>query len=64
MSRGIQRVSYNPDMTTLNESPTALDHSDLTIPPRFDRADFDLVFESRPGWRAVDLKEIYDRRDC
>ena len=56
-------MSYNPDMTTLNESPTALNGSDSTLPRQFDRADFDLILESRPGWRAVDFAELYKRRD-
>ena len=50
-------------MTTLNESPASLDHIDMTLPRRLDRSDFDVVLESRPGWRAVDLEELYKRRD-
>ena len=50
-------------MTTLNENLVATDNSDRAVPARFDRADFDLILESRPGWRAIDFAEIYDRRD-
>jgi lipopolysaccharide transport system permease protein len=50
-------------MTTLKESPTSIDHSDITLPRRLDRSEFDLVLESRPGWRAVDFDELYKRRD-
>ena len=50
-------------MTTLNENPTVLDHAKRHFTGRFDRADFDLVLESRPGWRAVDFAEIYRSRD-
>jgi lipopolysaccharide transport system permease protein len=56
-------VTYEPNMTTLNESPTAFDRNDATLPRRFDQADFDLILESRPGWRAVDFEELYNRRD-
>jgi lipopolysaccharide transport system permease protein len=59
-----KKVSFDVDMSTLNEIPTALDHCDA--PPkrgRFDRADFDLVLEARPGWRAVDFGELYRHRD-
>ena len=54
---------YNLDMTTLNDSPTVLADGDATSPCRVDRADFDLVLESRPGWRAVDFQELYEHRD-
>ena len=30
---------------------------------RFDRADFDVVLEARPGWRAVDFGELCRHRD-
>jgi lipopolysaccharide transport system permease protein len=50
-------------MTTLNERPTSLDLSHMTLPRRFDRSDFDLILESRPGWRAVDFEELYKNRD-
>jgi lipopolysaccharide transport system permease protein len=47
-------------MVILNESPTALDDGSATRP---DRAEFDLILESRPGWRAVDFQELYKHRD-
>jgi lipopolysaccharide transport system permease protein len=50
-------------MTTFNGSSTALDHSGATCPKQYDRASFALVLESRPGWRAVDFKELYQHRD-
>jgi lipopolysaccharide transport system permease protein len=59
----VERVSVELDMTTLNDNSTVLDHGDATLTGRFDRADFDLVLESRPGWRAVDFAELYRHRD-
>ena len=50
-------------MTSLNNSMTATDHRDATLPGQIDRADFDLILESRPGWRAVDFEELYRHRD-
>jgi lipopolysaccharide transport system permease protein len=50
-------------MTTLNKSSVTIDYSDEKLSRRFDRSDFDLVLESRPGWRAVDFKELYKHRD-
>jgi lipopolysaccharide transport system permease protein len=50
-------------MTTLNDSPTSLHNSESITTRRYDRADFDLILEARPGWRAVDFEELYDRRD-
>jgi lipopolysaccharide transport system permease protein len=42
---------------------TVFDHRDATVPGQIDRADFDLILESRPGWRAVDFNELYQNRD-
>ena len=50
-------------MTTLNESPIAIDRDDAELAGRSDRSDFDLILESRPSWRAVDFEELYNRRD-
>jgi homopolymeric O-antigen transport system permease protein len=50
-------------MTTLNESSRAIDCGDAKVRDRFDRADFDLVLESRPGLRAIDFAELYSHRD-
>ena len=53
-------------MTTLNQSPTGLDRGEAPLPGRSrrpDRADFDVVLEPRPGWRAVDFGELYRHRD-
>jgi lipopolysaccharide transport system permease protein len=50
-------------MTTLNDTMTVFDHRDATVPGQIDRADFDLILESRPGWRAVDFNELYQNRD-
>jgi lipopolysaccharide transport system permease protein len=50
-------------MTTLNDSPIAIDRDDGELAGRSDRSDFDLILESRPSWRAVDFEELYDRRD-
>jgi lipopolysaccharide transport system permease protein len=50
-------------MTTLNDSPTVLDRSDSAVSRRFDHTDFDLILESRPGWRAVNFEELYTHRD-
>jgi lipopolysaccharide transport system permease protein len=50
-------------MTTLNDTMTVFDHRAATVPGQIDRADFDLILESRPGWRAVDFNELYQNRD-
>jgi lipopolysaccharide transport system permease protein len=50
-------------MTTLNQSPPGLDRSEAPLPGRPDRADFDVILEPRPGWRAVDFGELYRHRD-
>jgi lipopolysaccharide transport system permease protein len=50
-------------MIILNDSPAVLDGNDSTLPRQIDRADFDLILESRPGWRAVDFNELYQNRD-
>jgi lipopolysaccharide transport system permease protein len=50
-------------MTTLNESPTALEDGDPVVACQADRADFDLILESRSGWRGVDFDELYKQRD-
>jgi lipopolysaccharide transport system permease protein len=50
-------------MTTLNDTMTVFDHRDATVPGQIDRADFALILESRPGWRAVDFNELYQNRD-
>lgn len=42
---------------------TVFDHRAATVPGQIDRADFDLILESRPGWRAVDFNELYQNRD-
>ena len=50
-------------MTRLNNSVTAFDQRDATFPGQVDQADFDVILESRPGWRAVDFEELYSHRD-
>jgi lipopolysaccharide transport system permease protein len=50
-------------MSTLNQSNTSLNGTHAPARPRFDRSDFDLVLESRTGWRAVDFGELYRHRD-
>ena len=50
-------------MTTLNDGLIAPDHIEPKAMMRHERADFDLIFEARPGWRAVDFDELYKHRD-
>lgn len=35
----------------------------VNFPRRFERAEFDVIIESRPGWRAVDFGELVRHRD-
>jgi lipopolysaccharide transport system permease protein len=42
---------------------TVFDQRDATLLGQIDRADFDLILESQPGWRAVDFEELYKHRD-
>jgi lipopolysaccharide transport system permease protein len=57
------RAGFHVDMTTLSKNLNATDDSDAAPHSRFDRADFDLILESRPGWRAIDFAELYSHRD-
>jgi lipopolysaccharide transport system permease protein len=50
-------------MSNLNGLQTGVNLGDAPRPACYDRADFDLVLESRPGWRAIDFEELYSHRD-
>jgi lipopolysaccharide transport system permease protein len=50
-------------MTALNEKSIATDSNDVKLLGRYDRTNFDLILEARPGWRALDFDELYSRRD-
>jgi lipopolysaccharide transport system permease protein len=50
-------------MISLNDRPAVLDGNDSTLPRQTDQADFDLIIESRPGWRTIDFNELYQNRD-
>jgi lipopolysaccharide transport system permease protein len=50
-------------MNILQETKRELDGSNAPPRARFDRSDFDMILESRTGWRAVDFGELYRHRD-
>jgi lipopolysaccharide transport system permease protein len=50
-------------MIMSKEEPTAPGGGEATVRGGFDAADFDVVLESRPGWRSVDFAELLRNRD-
>lgn len=50
-------------MTTLDDIAIERDRGAGAPPGPADRADFDVIVEPRPGWRAVDFGELYRHRD-
>jgi lipopolysaccharide transport system permease protein len=50
-------------MAIVTEGSETSIRPDASLPGRFDAAEFDVVLEPRPGWRAVDFGELYRHRD-